>query len=106
MNCPVQAIDHESALVQADWYEEQGEQHTADEIREMLSHKVGAWIHTPTSYKNIPDNYRSYCTSRGSRTLMGSWCHSSSSRNFYSGSFTRYDASFTSSHSNSRSDSR
>ncbi len=33
MNCPVEAVDYESALVQADWYEENGYQEIADQVR-------------------------------------------------------------------------
>lgn len=33
MECPVVAIDHDSAMVQADWYEEQGDELTAESVR-------------------------------------------------------------------------
>lgn len=35
MNCPIEAIDYESSLIQADWYEEHSQQEVADEIRHM-----------------------------------------------------------------------
>lgn len=37
MTCPVEVTDHTSALIAADWYEEQGRQHYADALREQPS---------------------------------------------------------------------
>jgi hypothetical protein len=47
MECPVEMVDHESSLIAADWYEEQGMQNWAEGIRIVpiltINMCMGSW---------------------------------------------------------------
>jgi hypothetical protein len=81
IDCPVEMVDYESALVQADWYEEQGELETADQIRLMITYPAN------TRY---PFSILMISTSR-SRQLRGrdSWVASLSGPGYISSSTAR-----------------
>ncbi len=70
MNCPVEATDYESSLIQADWYEEHGYQEYADAIR---YHVVG--IYCLRYFPRYGTGRYSYCSKSGrSRRVLVSIC--------------------------------
>ena len=71
MNCPIDITDYESSLIAADWYEENGFQDWADQIRYSvrLTPELGA------SPQYTETNQRSGCHSRiHGRKWMWSRC--------------------------------
>lgn len=67
MECPVIATDYESSLIQADWYEEHGEELVADEIR--CKQRLG--LVESKAFISVSD--ASFCRSR-THNMGGSHC--------------------------------
>lgn len=68
--CPVVATDHDSAMVQADWYEEQGSDLAADEIRLQSIYELKQRFRA--TYKN--QKQRSSCSTSMKRGALVSFC--------------------------------
>jgi hypothetical protein len=71
-DCPVEVTDYESALVQADWYEEHGYQETAEQVR----HRSSCFTRLPDTQwkksskcKSTHNHAISMCCSSGATTL-------------------------------------
>ena len=70
MNCPVAMVDYESALVGADWYEEQGEILIAEQIRYRAN---GADCFYDRWHINNMIGTYSHCGSKHLRSWQESW---------------------------------
>lgn len=95
LDCPIVSTTHDEALVQADWYEEQGMQEWADQIR----HKSVPFVTDRYKWSNF-----SCCGAGGdgNDSWHESYCRAKRQNCHSSGSNTRMGGRLNLSHSKSR----
>lgn len=96
-NCPIEITDYESSLIAADWHEEQGQQHTADALRDM----------PPFMARATNEFYTGRGMSRsqahpGSTYWLESWCRSRSGFHYRSQCGRKSGSSYHSGHITSK----